>query len=293
MRAVRYRRHVHAQRRSHLAALRGGAEPGDARRRHPPRTVRDVRRRGLRQADPATGAGGTHRRARDHERRLGDHVGVVQRVAGGRARWTGAAGSLGRRIAAGARPRADPGVDHQVGSDGHRSGEGRRGGVEATPPRRVGRTAARCSSTSPSTCSGRRRERFPTSIRATSAAVRPMTPRCTAARGADRGGGAAGVHRRQRRVLGRRVGRAARRRRAPAGAVLLQRARARHVAGGPRVGVPPHARPAEAARRPRRRARHAARLPPRFRPLRRRGRGARRRLGRPTGGTRRRADRRR
>ena len=47
----------------------------------------------------------------------------------GRARWTGAAGSLGRGVAAGARPRADPGVDHQVGGHGHRSGQGRHDGV--------------------------------------------------------------------------------------------------------------------------------------------------------------------
>ncbi len=135
--AIRDRRDVHAQRGPHLAALRGSSQPGDARRRHSPRTVRHVRRRGLRQADPATGAGGAHRRAGDHERRLGGDVGVVQRVPIGRARRTRAAGSLGRGIVAGARPRADPLVDHEIGRDGHRSGNGRHDGVRSDATCRV------------------------------------------------------------------------------------------------------------------------------------------------------------
>ena len=63
-----------------------------------------------------------------------------------------------------------------------------------------------------------------------------------------------------------------RRRRAPAGAGVHQRARPGHAARRPRAGVPAHPRAAQAAGRRRRRARHAARLPARLRPLRRRPR---------------------
>ena len=52
-----------------------------------------------------------------HERRVGGHVGVVQRLAARRARRAGAAAAVGRGVAAGARPRADPGLDHEVGGD--------------------------------------------------------------------------------------------------------------------------------------------------------------------------------
>ena len=44
-----------------------------------------------------------------------DHHGVLQRLAARRARRAGAAGALGRGVAAGARPRADRRVDHEVG----------------------------------------------------------------------------------------------------------------------------------------------------------------------------------
>ena len=64
-----------------------------------------------------------------------------------------------------------------------------------------------------------------------------------------------------------------------AGPVLRQRARPRHAPGRPRAGLPAHPRPAQEPRRSRRRGRHAARLPPRFRPL-------RQRPGRPRGGQR-------
>ena len=94
-------------------------QPGRARRRHPPRAVGDVRRRGLRQADPPPGRGRADRRTGHHQRRLGGDVGVVQRLAAGRARRPGPAAALGRRVAAGARPRADPRLDHQVGGDRH------------------------------------------------------------------------------------------------------------------------------------------------------------------------------
>ena len=62
----------------------------------------------------------------DHQRRVGDHVGVVQRLAARRARRPGAAASLGRRLAAGARPRPDRRLDHEVGDHGDGSGRGRR-----------------------------------------------------------------------------------------------------------------------------------------------------------------------
>ncbi len=165
--AVRDRRDVHAERRPHLAALRGGSQPGDASRRHPPRTVRHVRRRGLRQADPATGAGGAHRRAGDHERHLGGDVGVVQRVA----RWSCSAD--GRRRVVGARDRCRSSTTCR--SSRRSPSRRRRSPIRQWParwcskrpvlPRR--RIAARSSSTSPSTCSARRRVRSPASIRAT------------------------------------------------------------------------------------------------------------------------------
>ena len=60
-----------------------------------------------------------------HQRGVGGDVGVVQRLAARRARRAGAAGAVGVRVAAGARPRADPGLDHEVGGDGPRSGQGR------------------------------------------------------------------------------------------------------------------------------------------------------------------------
>ena len=137
----RRRRDLHVERRAHLAAVRGRPQPGGAGGRHPSRAVGDLRRRGLRQTHSAPGCGRADGRPRDHQRGVGGDVGMVQRVAGRRARRTGAARALGGGFVAGARPRPDPRVDHQAGDDAHRSGQGRRGRARRggaggrTPPR--------------------------------------------------------------------------------------------------------------------------------------------------------------
>ena len=59
----------------------------------------------------------------------GDH-GDVQRLTAGRARRPGPAGPLGRRLAAGVRPRPGAGADHQAGDDG----DGRRQDGRGDPP---------------------------------------------------------------------------------------------------------------------------------------------------------------
>ena len=130
--------------------LRGGPQPGRAGRRHPPRAVRDVRRRGLGQADPPARRRRADRRPGHHQRRLGGHVGVVQRLAARRARWASTAAALGSGLAAGAGPRADPQLDHEVVDDAHGSDEGRRrrargrrAGAAATPRAGVRRLPAR------------------------------------------------------------------------------------------------------------------------------------------------------
>ena len=53
-----------------------------------------------------------------HQRRVGDHVGVVQRIAARRDGRACARGSMGLRVAAGDGPRAGRRVDHEVGGDG-------------------------------------------------------------------------------------------------------------------------------------------------------------------------------
>ncbi len=80
-------------------------------------------------------------------------------VAARRARRAGAAAPMGCRLAAGARPRADPAVDHQAVGHRHRRGQGGDDGPRGHRHRRRRRTAGRCSSTSRSTCSARRRAR--------------------------------------------------------------------------------------------------------------------------------------
>ena len=97
--------------------------------------------------------GRADRRSRHHQRGLGGDVGVVQRGAARRARRTGPAAAVGRRVAAGARPRADPRLDHQVGGHRPRRREGRHRSSTRRSPWPPSRTAARCSSTSRSTCS--------------------------------------------------------------------------------------------------------------------------------------------
>ena len=141
-----------------------------------------------------------------HQRRVGGDVGVVQRLAARRARRAGAAAALGRRVAAGARPRADPRVDHEVGGDRHRSGQGRRDGPRGDRAGRRSRTAARCSSTSRSTCSARRPATSRPSTPAPAAASSPIPTPSPALADAGRRRRAAGVRRRQRRLLGRRRG---------------------------------------------------------------------------------------
>ena len=116
--------------------------------------TRDVRRRRA------------HRRARRHQRHQRHHDRALQRLAARRARRPGPAGAVGRGLAAGVRPRADPGADHQARGHGHRD-------RPTSPPtshdavrdRAAPRTAARCSSTSRSTsCSPRPRPRCPTAV---------------------------------------------------------------------------------------------------------------------------------
>ena len=154
---VRRRRHVHLERRTRLAAVRGRPESGRPGDRHPPRAVGDVRGRGLRQADANRRRGRVDGGPGDHQRRIGDHVGSVQRLAAGRARRTGAAGSMGRRFAAGTRPRADRRVDHQVGWHRDRPDPGRADGARRGGDGGRRLTAGRRSSTSRWTCSDRRR----------------------------------------------------------------------------------------------------------------------------------------
>ena len=238
---------------------------GDPHRRHPPRAVGDVRRGGIRQADPPARRRRAHRWARGHQRHLGGDVGDVQRVAPRRSRRPRTGGALGCRLAPGVRPRAGAGADHQGGHHRDRSLDRRR----RRPRRRAARRPAPSRAGVPRLPArplrtGRRRR--PGWHRAEGRLDRPRRRRAAGEDG--RVGAAPGVPRRQRRLLGRRVGRARRGRRAPRGPVLLQRIGSRHVAGPPPARLPPHPRAAQAARRPRRRHRHAARLPRRVRPLR-------------------------
>ena len=197
-------------------------------------------------------------------------------VLGGRApqaRW-------GAGLAAGARPRADRRVDHEVGrarsptpSDAGDDGPRTRSRLAMTPHRGpvfldfpLDVSSARSTAELPD------RRRSPRGDD-------PDPDDVARAGGADRRGRAPGVHRRQRRLLGRRVGRAARRRRARCGCRASSTASAAAcLPADHELAFLAHPRPAEAASRPRGRARHAARLPPRLRPLRRRaGRAPRRR----------------
>ena len=228
----------------------------------------------------------------DHQRGVGRHVRLVQRFAARGARRAGAAGAVGGRVAAGARPRADPAIDHQVG--GHRAptrprparwstrpsplaaAAAPRPGVPRLPARRVrpvGGGRARRSTPPPRRAPSRTPTQSPGWPSWSPAAERPAF-----LVGSDVYWAGA-------------VGGARRRRRAPAGAVLLQRPR-------PGDASPPTTSwrscgPAgvlKQRRRPRRRARDAARLPARLRPLRRGHGGARRRRRVAAGGPRRRAD---
>ena len=264
---VRHRRDVHLERWPHLAALRSGARPGHASRRHPPRADGHLRRGGWAKltrrpglAALTAGPGITNGVSAITTAHFNGSPLVV---LGGRApelRW--GSGSLQEMDHV---PVVV--VDHQVG--GHGEGRGasrgdgaRRGppGDDAAPRADVPRLPARRVRAVGRRASGGRR--------GVGCGTAPDPDAVAAARGADRRCRAARVHRRQRRLLGRRVGRAARGGRAPARAVLLQRSRARHAARRPRAGVPAHAWVAEAARRPRGGARHAARLPPGVRPVR-------------------------
>ena len=201
---LRRRRDVHPQRRSRLAAVRRGAQPGRARGRHAPRADGHVRGRGLRQAHPHARPGRAHRRSRGHQRHLGDHVGPLQRLAAGGARRARPAAPVGRRVAAGARPRADRGLDHQVGRHGVQRRAGRQAGArggpgrgDAAPRPGVPRLPARRASARP-------RPSCPTRWQVRGRRARPRRRRPGG--GHDRRRRATRGHRRQRRVLGRRVG---------------------------------------------------------------------------------------
>ena len=190
--------------------------------------IGDVRGRGLRQAHPAPGSGGAHRRARCHQRCVGGDLGALQRVAAGRAGRSGTVGAMGRRIVAGVRPHARAGADHEALGDGRRCGDGRRTGARRGPARhraasRAGVPRLPARRVRPV---GRRRARRPGA--ATGATARSRRRRSSGP--ADRRRRASGVPGRQRRLLGRCVGRTAGCRRDARRSVLLQRTRARHAA---------------------------------------------------------------
>ena len=264
--------------------LRRRPRPGRARRRHPPRADRDVRRRGLRQAHPVARAGRADRRTRHHQRGLGDHDGVVQRLAGRRARRAGAAGAVGRRLAAGARPRADRRLDHQArrrpsptpSKAGLVVHEAARAGHDAAP-------RARCSSTSRSTCSGRPKASCPTPCSLTRRGARPgrpSTPSAALIAGAER----------PAFIVGSDVYWAGAWDALAAAAERAARARASSTASAAAACPPttswPSCGPAACSSSEADLVvvrRHAARLPPRLRPLRRRPGRPRRRRRQPAG----------
>ena len=275
----RLRRHrdVHAVRRAHLPVLRRRREAA-----RPPVRIIDVRHE-----QTATFAAEATAKL---TRRPGVAVltagpGVtngisavttrpVQRLAARRARRAGAAGPVGRRLAAGVRPRAGAGADHQAGDDGDRPRQECGSLVHELA------TLAMTPHRGPVFCD------FPLDVvfgTGTSDMPRPSTRRRCAAPSPDadevqagrRAAGrrrAPGADRRVRRVVGRGVGRAPGRRRGAAHPDLRQRARPGLPARRSRAGVLAHPGLAQGRGRRRRRGRHAARLPPVLRHVRRRPR---------------------
>ena len=258
-------------------------------RGHPARADGHVRGRGLRQAHPDPGPRRAHRRARDHQRRLGHHL---------------RPGSTARRSSCSA-----VGLPRAVGARGRcrswttsRSSRRSRSGRPPSLTRR--RRRWWCTRRRPSRSTPHRGPvflDFPLDVFGPAEAELPepvtvvgADPDPAVGRRRRRPGGrrrTAGVHRRERRLLGRRVGGPGAGGRSAARSLLLQRSRPRLPAGRPRAGFPPHPRAAEEGGRPGRRDRHAARLPPRLRAVRFGPCGPCRRLGRSAGRPRRRADR--
>ena len=113
------RRHgLHPERRSHLAALRrmcagpvfaSSTHATSRAPRSPPRRARrSTRRVGVAALTAGPGC---------HERHQRDHDGLAERVAGVRARRSGATGPVGPGLAAGAGPRADRRAGHEACRD--------------------------------------------------------------------------------------------------------------------------------------------------------------------------------
>ena len=179
-----------------------------------------------------------------HQRHERDDDRALQRLAAGRARRPRPAGALGRGLAAGVRPRAGGGLDHEGGAHGDRAGRDRRRSCTRRSRSPSHRTAGRCSSTSRSTsCSRATRRR----ARRGAAHRRRARPRRRAprprrsSRRAERPVLVAGGD-----VMGRRrVGRAATVRRVAAGAHVRQRPGPRVPARRSRARV--RTRPADAA----------------------------------------------
>ena len=272
--AARHRCDVHPERRAHLAAVRRGPCARDAGDRHPPRADGDVCCRGLRQAHPQPGLRCAHRGSGHHQRCVGHHQCVVQRFTGRGDGGSCTRGSVGRRLVAGDGPCAGGAEHHQERPHRERRHPGRCAGARGghaephpAPRAHVPRLPARRVRPVERRGAGGRR-------------VHGHRPSTRPGRGEPPGGShrrrrAPGVHRGQRRVLGRRVGRTARRGRAPARALFLQRPRSRHAAGPARAGLPAYSWVAEAAGRSGGGARYPARLPSRLRTVRKRAGGPR------------------
>ena len=186
-------------------------------------------------------------------------------VLGGRAPQA----PLGRRVAAGARPRADPAVDHQAGGDRHRPGQGRRDGARGDRP------------WPPTPHRGPVFLDFPLDVFGPSAGDVPARrpgARCGASRPIPTPSPASpswwpGPSGRRSSSAATCTGRV----RGPELAAAVEHLRVPVFTNGLGRGTLPADHelaflrtrgPAQAARRRRRRARHAARLPPRLRPLR-------------------------
>ena len=256
---------------------RGPATRAMRGRRHPPRADRDVRRRGLRQAHPPPGlavltAGPGITNGISAITTRGSTARRWSCSAGGRPSGAGAPARCRSWTTCRSSPRSPsrPATVHgpptmaarrRARGGRHRHDPAPRAGVPRLPARRVfgpaeGELAA--------TRRGRGGRARPDAV----ARVGELIA------GAERPAFIVG----QRRLLGRRLGRAAARRRALRVPVLLQRARSWLPARPTTSWRSCAPGPAEDGRRSSSSCRHAARLPPRLRPLRRRrGRPRRRR----------------
>ena len=168
--------------------------------------TRDVRGRRLGEGHAPARLRGAHRRTGRHQRRERDDRGADERLADGRAGRARAAGALGRRLAAGARPRADRRVGHEDGRDRDLGRVDRRRGrcrvprrPHAAPRPDVRRHPARRVRARRRRAAGRRQ------CRRGSGRDRPTPTRSRASPTLVGDGAAAGAGRRRRRVLGARA----------------------------------------------------------------------------------------